>query len=72
MDLGNAARLREGAPDGTRFRSRERRFLSGGCGGTAKDRRGCRSGMSISCAADKKQALDALQGGHKMKLKFAD
>ncbi len=47
VDLGNAARLREGAPDGYGLCSRERRFLSRGCGGTAKDRRGCRSGRRV-------------------------
>ena len=47
VDLGNAARLREGAPDGHGFRGRERRFRSGGRGGTPQDRRGCRSGRRV-------------------------
>ena len=34
---------------------RERRFLSGGCGGFEKDRRGCRSGRRVPHACRRKE-----------------
>ena len=49
---GAAARGRTGRYG---FRSRERRFRSGGCGGTAKDRRGCRSGRRVPHACRRQE-----------------
>ena len=62
MDLGNAARLREGAPDGTVFVAES--GVSAPADAAALRKTGADAvlvGEYLMRAADKKQALDALR-----------
>ena len=71
VDLGNAARLREGAPAGTVFVAES--GVSSPADAAALRKTGADAvlvGEYLMRAADKKQALDALREASKMKLKF--